>query len=140
MECVRIGFIKGEKELDLIKIKAPHSYMIFWNLLIFGLILAFVGFMFLEYQKTRAVPFEIEGSCNTGFIGIDYKSTFDNQPYSYLQQVYEGPDPQSFKLVKHTRYFKEYIPKEINLKNIDGLNCNFKVKGVIPLNILQVIR
>ena len=85
----------------------------------------------------KPVPFEMEGSCNTGFIGIDYKSIIDNQPYTTLDRIYDGSNPEDFRLVSHRRYFVEYLPKELNIKNIDGLNCNFKIKGAIPLNKLQ---
>ena len=133
MELIRKGFVKGEKELDIIKSKSPLSYMIFWNLLVFGALIAFVSVMFMEYQRTRVFPFEIEGNCNTGFIGIDYKSTFDNQPYDYYWKDIVG-DPH-----KSIAYYVKYIPKELNLKNIDGLNCNFKVKGAIPYNLLREV-
>lgn len=131
---------KMEESVYIASTKAPKMWGIFWNLIIFGTLIIAIGTMFIEYQKTRAIPFEVEGSCNTGFIGIDFKTEFDNQPYSILDRIYDGSNPQDFRLVKHTRYFMEYLPKELNLKNIDGLNCNFKVKGAIPNNILQRIR
>ena len=130
------GFEKSEEEIHSIKLKSPLSYIIFWNLTVFLFILVLIGFMFLAYQSTKLIPFEMEGSCNTGFIGIDYKSIFVNQPYSTLinKGYYTAED-----VLNVTRYIKEYLPKEFNLKNIDGLNCNFKVKGAIPLNIFKQI-
>lgn len=121
------------------EIKYNHIPKLWVGLLIGALVLAIIGIGLNQYYKNRLIPFEIEGSCNTGFIGIDYKSTFDNQPYSYLKQIYDGSQPQDFKLVKNTKYFIEYLPKELNIKNIDGLNCNFNVKGAISLNILQEV-
>lgn len=119
---------------------SPIGYpLVIISTLAYFIIMVFFAVHIMKYVITP-VPFEIEGSCNTGFIGIDYKSTFDNQPYSYLQQVYDGSNSNDFRLVSHRRYFIEYIPKELNLKNIDGLNCNFKVKGAISLNQLQNMR
>ena len=88
---------------------------------------------------SRLIYFEIEGSCNSGFIGADYAILFDNQPYEYIERVYDGSNPQDFRLVAHRKYFIEYLPQKVNVKNIDGLNCNFKVKGAIPYNQLQEV-
>lgn len=116
---------------------SPIGYPLFQ----FGIALYFLTlllcFSFLFYQAIKPYPFEIEGSCNSGFIGIDYKSTIENQPYAVLNRVYDGANPNDFRLVNKKRYFQEYLPKELNLKNIDGLNCQFKIRGAIPLNILQ---
>ena len=47
-----------------------------------------------------------------------------------------GTTPETaFRMLKSI-----YLPKELNIKNIDGLNCNFKVNGAIPLNQLQNMR
>ena len=104
-----------------------------------GYIVILIGFMLFLVKMAAPVPFEIEGSCNTGFIGIDFKTEFDNQPYSVLDRVYNGSNPQDFRLVSHQYYFREPLMKYINLKNIDGLNCNFKVKGAIPPSKLQEV-
>lgn len=135
---VLLWWKRAENQINEISLKAPRAYVVFWNLLIFGVILISVSVIFLEYQRTRLIPFEVEGSCNTGFIGIDYKSSFDNQPYSYFRQVYDGSQPKDFRLIKVNEYYQKYLPKELNFKNIDGLNCNFKAKGAIPLNKLKL--
>lgn len=129
-------WIRAENQMNVISTKAPRTYMLFLSFLFFIAILVVIGILFNNYQKMRVIPFEVEGSCNTGFIGIDFKTEFDNQPYSVLDRIYDGSNPQDFRLVKHIYYFREPLMKHINLKNIDGLNCNFKVKGAIPLNKL----
>lgn len=50
--------------------------------------------------------YELEGSCNTGFIGIDFQSKYNDT---------------------------KFLPDKFNLKNIDGMNCNFKIKGNVPI-------
>ena len=93
-----------------------------------------------QYYNSRLIPFEIEGSCNTGFIGIDFQSTFDNQPYNQKiaqsTTFYQNGTIEEKDVRFNVKYDREFLLKQLNLKNIDGLNCNFKVKGAIPLNKL----
>ena len=101
----------------------------------------FIGVLWFMIYFIKPIPFEVEGSCNTRFVGVDYKAVIDNQPYTTLDKVYDGSiydgsNSQDFRLISHRRYFAEYLTKEFNIKNIDGLNCNFKVKGAIPLSLL----
>ena len=63
---------------------------------------------------TKPVPFEVEGNCNKGFIGLDYQVEVDSKYYLLYNKTYP-----------------------IKIKNIDGANCNFKVKGSIPLKNLM---
>lgn len=71
--------------------------------------------------------YEIEGNCNTGFIGVDFQSSFMNENYK---------DKRGYDY-NFTKYNNEWLPNRFNLKNIDGLNCNFKVKGKFPLLLLM---
>ena len=75
------------------------------------LAVAFFMFFAIIMMGTELVPFEIEGSCNTGFIGIDFESEKNEDD--------------------------ELEPKSLKIKNIDGLNCNYKIKGAIPKNKLN---
>lgn len=94
----------------------------------FGLFITTLWFM---TQIIKPIPFEVEGNCNTGFIGVDYSMDFRNEPYK--REQWGG-----LSIARNfTAYNIEPYPKELNLKNIDGLNCNFKAKGAIPLNKLQ---
>lgn len=77
---------------------------------IIAIILAFILVMYLS--STRVVNFEIQGKCTSGFVGIDYKSN------------YNGTD---------------LVPEYLNLKNIDGMECIYKIKGSIPKDKLNKI-
>ena len=90
----------------------------------------FVVLVFLLLWFLKPVPYEIEGSCNSGFIGVDFQSEFKNEEWKERNE-YEVYNPHNF-----TRYKPNIIPKKLNLKNIDGLNCNFKVKGYLPVWLL----
>lgn len=80
---------------------------------------------------SKPIPFEVEGSCNSGFIGVDYSMDFRNEPYK--RELWSG-----LSIAKNfTNYKVGPYPRHFNLKNIDGLNCNFKAKGAIPLIALQ---
>ena len=132
-KLVKNGFIRIEEQMDILITKAPKSYILFWNLTIFGVLVIIGGVMFLEYQKTKAIPFEVEGSCNTGFIGVDYQMDFKNEPYK--SEWYSG----NGSLVNRTAVHTTNYPRHLNIKNIDGLNCNFKLKGAVPYNKMQEI-
>ena len=75
------------------------------------IILVLAIFMVLTILHTKPIDFEIEGSCNTGFIGIDFETEKNEDD--------------------------ELEPKSLKIKNIDGLNCNYKIKGAIPKNKLN---
>ena len=122
---------------------------ILMSILLFLLVLVGLN----EYYKHKLIPFEIEGSCNTGFIGIDFQSEFKNydmvdlvNEYTLLKQFtdrnnaslnYDFSGYNTESQSAFTMFKSIYFPKHLNLKNIDGLNCNFKVKGAIPFNKLQ---
>ena len=86
------------------KCKKPSPDLV---LLVIILTLFIAGYI----MYTEKVKFEIEGSCNTGFIGIDFETEKNEDD--------------------------ELEPKSLKIKNIDGLNCNYKIKGAIPKNKLN---
>lgn len=96
-------------------IKSPFIYNIYWIVYM----VTIGGCLFLLYIILKPIPFEMEGSCNTGFIGIDFSERF----------VFNETNPLKPLL--------SYNPQKLDLKNINGLNCNFRVKGEMPLDILR---
>lgn len=95
------------------------------SLLIF-LFMSITFFLVFFYNYYQPIPFEVEGECNTGFIGIDFQSEFKNEKYKEKT----GTD------FNFTKYNSELIPKLLRLNNIDGMNCHYKIKGAIPKNII----
>ncbi len=59
--------------------------------------------------------FEVEGSCNSGKIGIDFSERF----------VFNETNPKK-PLMSHQ-------PQKLDIKGIDGITCNYKVKGNLPI-------
>ena len=85
-------------------------------------------FSFVLYQ----LRFEIEGDCNTGFIGFDMMGKFENEPYPYQMAVSPSckDNTCNYDIYQNfTKYDIEWLPQSLNLKNIDGMNCHLKVKG-----------
>ena len=74
---------------------------------------------------------EIDGSCNTGFIGVDFQSDIKNQPYLTERQISSRFDENGLVVnnMNFTVFNQEFFPKVFNVKNIDGLNCNYHFKG-----------
>lgn len=112
---------RADKEMEVVALKAPKAWIIFWILIIFPVVMGLstifandLGMLFIKYQNTGIIPFEVEGSCNTGFIGLDFSERF------------------VFNESSEKKELLSYNPQKLNIKNIDGLNCNFKVKGGIP--------
>ena len=62
---------------------------------------------------TKPVLFELEGNCNTGFVGVDFSERF------------------VFDESSKTKGLINYNPQKFDVKNIDGMNCNLKIKGEI---------
>ena len=123
------------------KLKAsPIGYPLYTFLFSIGFILVFGFTLLFIYSVIKPVPFEVEGNCNTGFIGIDFQSDILNEPYKQklaLSTTYFPNGSIEGKDIRFVTHFdRELLPKKLNLKNIDGLNCNFKVKGAIPLSLL----
>lgn len=103
---------KHEKELLYYK-ASPKWYPlsaalteIFITAIIFGGFVAIITFLL-------SLPIEVEGSCNSGFIGIDFSERFVFNESSIRKELIN------------------YNPQKLDIKNIDGINCNYKVK--IPL-------
>jgi len=77
------------------------------------------------------VSFELEGSCDTGFIGIDYRSVFVNSPYKDLANSY-------FTRNRNVTYYDtQYLPQQLNLKNINGLKCTYKLKITASTMVME---
>jgi hypothetical protein len=98
--------------------------------LLFG-VLAMVDLTFIiillcaTYGVTR--PIELSGNieCNSGNLGIDYKSDYNSKVnFNNYTKQYEG----------------DFIPKILNLKGIDNLNCklSFNIKGTSS-QLLEII-
>ena len=140
------------------KLKAsPIGYPLFHLFVMLYFVFIIMSIVLVVNYITKPVPFEIEGSCNTGFIGIDFQSEFKNydlneviKEYRLIKQFGDeingylsgGIDIGYYSTTPETAfvmYKTIFMPKELNLKNIDGLNCNFKVKGAIPLNQLSKV-
>lgn len=70
-------------------------------------------------------PVEFTGkiSCNTGFVGLDVSSSNRVQAYPCddKYRLYNGANLTCFKT--------DNILNHINVKNIDGLNCNVEYNG-----------
>ena len=82
--------------------------------------------VYVTMPKLLMASFEVEGSCNSGNIGVDFQSDFANEKYK---------DKHGYDY-NFTRYNNEIIPKKLNLKNIDGVTCTYKVKGNLPIMAL----
>lgn len=63
--------------------------------------------------------YEMEGSCNSGKIGIDFSERF----------VFNESNPRKPLISSN--------PQKLNINGIDGINCNFKVKGELPYYIIS---
>ena len=116
-----------EKNNDLIKFTLGFLVTIFGFILIFQLI------------NSQKYNMEMEGSCDSGNIGVDFESKWENQPYKDNITISQRCD--SFKCINRditiTRYHEEWLPDHFNINGIEGINCNFKVKGEVPLFIIK---
>ena len=146
----------NKREIGLYK-ASPIGYPLFHLFVMLYFVFIIMSIVLVVNYITKPVPFEIEGSCNTGFIGIDFQSEFKNydlneviKEYRLIKQFGDeingylsgGIDIGYYSTTPETAfvmYKTIFMPKELNLKNIDGLNCNFKVKGAIPLNQLSKV-
>src|SRR3990167_6825613 len=77
----------------------------------------------------KPIETSFEGTCNTGLIGLDFRSEFDNQPYSDNITISTGCDGNGcFNEEREIkRYHQEWLPEKFNVKNIEGLTCDFKL-------------
>ena len=110
----------NKREIGLYK-ASPIGYPLFHLFVMLYFVFIIMSIVLVVSYIIKPIPFEIEGSCNTGFIGIDFSERF------------------VFNESSQSKELLSYNPQKLNLKNIKGLNCNFKAKGAIPLNkLLQV--
>ncbi|KKN02320.1 hypothetical protein LCGC14_1118750 [marine sediment metagenome] len=98
----------------------------YWILLVFGLLATLI---ILTINQSQLIPFELEGSCNSGKVNINFDAEFRNQAYSKLKEI----DNKNISL---TKFNIEYYPKSITFDGIENLNCNYKIKGAIPKKII----
>ncbi len=75
------------------------------------IIIAMWWFMTIMIQPK---PFTLEGECDTGHIGIDYRSDFYTD----------------------SNFTTEYIPKSFNLKDVDNIKCKYKISGSLTPQLL----
>ena len=106
--------------------KAPFTSAVMWTTYII-MIIALTWFVQSYFTKT--IPIEYEFSCNTGFIGIDFQSEFINEEWK--------PTTYGFPVHNFTRYETNILPHVLNLKNINGLNCQGKFKTEISLDSMN---
>ena len=107
----------------------PKWMSIFFMIFVIGTIAVFLVSMRVEI--------ETDGSCNSGFIGLDIEAynNIQNKTCTKIQwdnttQSFEDmPDPNMENL---TCFKEDYQLKHIKLKDIDGLNCQGKAKIKMP--------
>lgn len=90
----------------------------------------FILLSIIVFYNMQPVKFEVEGSCNTGFLGIDFEGNFYNEEYRQKNDAFG--DEYNF-----SKYNTEFLPQHFNLKNIKNLNCNYKIKGNLPKYIIE---
>mgnify|MGYP001590466767 CR=1 FL=1 len=113
--------------------KKKFSYLILIIIFVVGIGLWAIS---LEVpNQLKSYPFEFEGKCNADFIGVDYEMNFKNEEYNEKEKYNELGS--NLYAVNRTRYWIENYPKHLNLKNIHGLNCNFRMKGEFPKKIIE---
>ena len=119
-----------EEEHHNFMMKSPFIYNLYWVVAQTSILVSLlVVFYWMYISIGVAYPLEMEGRCNADFIGIDYEMEFRNEEYN-------DKDVSVYSM-NRTRYWTENYPKHLNLKNIHGLNCNFRMKGEFPLNIIR---
>lgn len=100
------------------------------------IIVFFFGVIILLYITINSRPytFEMEGSCNSGKVNLNFDAIGKNEPYVALLPKYTNGTQKYYYL---TEYHKNQLIQWINLKGIENINCNFKIKGQIPYSILS---
>ena len=111
---------KEETYYNLMMKKAPITFSFIF---ITTLGLLFITALSLAYYKIKTIPYEGEITCNTEKIGVDFSERF------VFNESSTSKDLISFN------------PQKFDLKGIDGLNCNLKFKGEIPLStVVRMMR
>lgn len=116
------GMEKNEKWHDHLRKNTPTSY---W-MLVMTYLICLTGLLFIVYSYYKPVPVEIEANCNTGFIGVDFKGYWRNEPH---QMILAGWG-------ESVKYRQTFLPTQFDLKNIDGMNCHWKFKGAFSEQLL----
>ena len=111
-------FTAREEEIHIAQLKAPMAFSFINIMIVFFAILSLVSVVVSAYFNSLPLSYEIEGSCNTGFIGLDFSERF----------VFNETNPEKPLI--------SFNPQKLDVNNIDGLNCNFKVKGAITKDLL----
>ena len=108
-------------------------------LLIVLLIAVFVAIALAIVYELKLIPYEGEMTCNTGLIDIDFNSVWDNQPYKDNITISTECDQMGCinRKVIVTKYHREPLAQSFNFNKIDGLTCNIKFKGEMPLLIIR---
>ena len=100
------------------------------------LLLGTMGFLIIFFNvTTQPIPFEIEGSCNAGKVNLNFDAEFKNQAYDRKTEIWEVRLSNK-KNIYLTEYNTEFYPKSISLDGLENINCNYKIKGAIPKNLL----
>ena len=74
------------------------------------------------YYTTRTIKYEAEVTCNTGFIGIDFSERFVFNESSSEKELIS------------------FNPQKFDIRGINGLTCNVKFKGELPLSkVVEVL-
>ena len=133
------------KEVFKIKKVSDTRYiagLIYMVTLIFGLIFSMT---YIMNSATQPIPFEIEGSCNTGKVNLGFDAEFRNQAYQQITEIEQTKlrkGDNSFsglsnnKNISLTKYNSEFFPKAVSLDGLENLNCHYKIKGAIPKNLI----
>lgn len=82
-----------------------------------SVILGCMFMLFLLFLLTTKAEVEIIGSCNTGKVGIDFTSEYENQEY-----------PCNSIDKNLSCYHSNMLPNKLDLKDIENLECKEKVK------------
>lgn len=105
-----------------LQMKSPKWHSI-RQMIFIGFMALIIAFLFgIIWMFFNAGNFEMEGNCNTGFIGVDFQGEFENEPYAIEKQ-------KGFMDYNFTEHDSEFLGKYLNVRNIDGMNCHFKMKG-----------
>jgi hypothetical protein len=77
------------------------------------------------FAITRPMELGMSGECNSGNIGLDYQSSYNDT----LITTTIGSGEYSFNMTSA----QGFVPRVLNIKGIDNLNCKFQMnaKGTI---------
>lgn len=84
-----------------------------------GFVIIAAIFVLLSFTK---IEIQAEGTCNTGFVGLDIEAYNNIQNMSCSLSLYEN----------NTCFKQDTLLKHIKVKNIDGMNCYGKTNIKMP--------